>query len=36
MEGPSTPYPKVPGAAVLSASMVALSNPIFFNFDPSF
>ena len=36
VEGPQTPYPEVPGSAALSGTMVALSNPIFFNFDPDF
>lgn len=34
VEGPQTPYPQVPGAAALSGSMVALSNPIYFGFGP--
>ena len=34
--GPQTPYPDVPGSAALSGTMVALSNPIYFNFDPNF
>lgn len=36
VEGPSTPYPQVPGSAALSGNMVGLSNPIYFNFDPNF
>ncbi len=36
VEGPSTPYPEVPGSTALSGNMVALSNPIYFNFDPNF
>lgn len=36
VEGPSTYYPQVPGAAKLAGSMVGLSNPIYFNFDPNF
>lgn len=36
VEGPSTPYPQVPGAAALSRPMVALTNPLCFNFDPEF
>lgn len=36
VEGPATPYPQVPGSMALSGSMVALSNPIYFNFDPKF
>lgn len=33
--GPQTPYPEVPISAALSGNMIALSNPIFFNFDPA-
>jgi hypothetical protein len=36
VEGPATPYPQVPGSAALSGSAVAVSNPIYFNFDPDF
>ena len=36
IQGPQTPYPEVPGAAALSGNEVALSNPIYFNFDPNF
>jgi hypothetical protein len=36
VEGPQTPYPQVPVSTVLSGKMIALSNPIFFNFDPDF
>jgi hypothetical protein len=36
VEGPSTPYPQVPNSAALSGRMVGLSNPIYFNFDPTF
>ncbi len=36
VQGPSTPYPQVPGSAALSGNMVGLSNPIYFNFDPNF
>lgn len=36
VRGPQTPYPQVPKAALISGDMVALSNPIFFNFDPNF
>lgn len=36
VEGPQTPYPQVPVSSVLSGKMVALSNPITFNFDPDF
>lgn len=36
VEGPPTDYPQVPGSMKLSENMVGLSNPIYFNFDPSF
>ena len=36
VEGPSTPYPQVPGSVALSGNMVGLSNPLYFNFDPNF
>ena len=36
VEGPSTPYPQVPQAASLEGNMIALSNPICFNFNPNF
>lgn len=36
VEGPQTPYPEVPNSMKLSGIMVALSNPVFFNFDPNF
>lgn len=36
VEGTPTPYPAVPGSVALSGGMIGLSNPIFFNFDPSF
>lgn len=36
VEGPQPAYPQVPKAAALSGAMVALSNPIYFNFDPTF
>lgn len=36
VEGPATDYPQVPGSMKLSENMVGLSNPIYFNFDPSF
>jgi hypothetical protein len=36
VQGPSTPYPQVPGSMALSGNMVGLSNPIYFNFDPNF
>jgi len=36
VEGPPTAYPQVPGSMSLSGNMIALSNPIYFNFDPNF
>jgi len=36
VDGPQTPYPQVPNSMALSGNMVALSNPIYFNFDPDF
>ena len=36
IEGPATDYPQVPRAAAIAGNMVALSNPIYFNFDPKF
>ncbi len=36
IEGPQTPYPQVPNSMAQSGNMVALSNPIYFNYDPSF
>jgi len=36
VEGPQTPYPEVPNSMRLSGNMIALSNPVFFNFDPNF
>ena len=36
VEGPQTPYPEIPNSMKLSGNMVALSNPVFFNFDPNF
>jgi hypothetical protein len=36
VQGPSTPYPQVPGSVALSGNMVGLSNPLYFNFDPNF
>ena len=34
--GPQADYPAVPMAAGRSDTMVALSNPVYFNYDPSF
>ena len=36
VEGWNTPYPQVSKSMALSEKMVALSNPIYFNFDPNF
>ena len=36
VEGPQSAYPEVPMAAGITGTMVALSNPVFFNFDPAF
>ena len=36
VEGPQIPYPEIPKSVALSGKMVALSNPIYFNFDPKF
>jgi len=36
IEGPVTPYPQVPESMNLNEHMVALSNPICFNFDTAF
>ena len=32
VEGQQAAYPEIPGAAALSANMIAISNPIYFNF----
>jgi hypothetical protein len=36
VEGPPTAYPQVPDSMVRSENMDGLSNPIYFNFDPTF
>jgi len=36
IEGPQTPFPDVPNCMAQSQNMVALSNPIYFNYDPDF
>ncbi len=36
VEGPQTPYPGVENFGKVAGPMVAISNPIFFNFDPAF
>lgn len=34
--GPQAPYPEVPNSMLQSENMIALSNPIYFNYDPDF
>ncbi|HEY9011653.1 MAG TPA: CehA/McbA family metallohydrolase [Devosia sp.] len=36
IEGPQAPFPEVPNSMAQSQNMVALSNPIYFNYDPNF
>nr|WP_272211402.1 hypothetical protein [Marinicella sp. W31]MDC2877289.1 hypothetical protein [Marinicella sp. W31] len=36
LDGPQAPYPDVPDSMALSADKVALSNPLYFNYDPTF
>ena len=36
VEGPQAPYPEVPNSMAQSLNMVALSNPVYFNYDPAF
>jgi hypothetical protein len=36
IRGAVPPYPQVPNASVVAGDMVALSNPLYFNFDPAF
>ncbi|MEO8685866.1 MAG: CehA/McbA family metallohydrolase [Devosia sp.] len=36
IEGPQVPYPEVPNSMAQSLNMVALSNPLYFNYDPNF
>ena len=36
IEGPQAPYPEVPNSMAQSLNMVALSNPLYFNYDPNF
>lgn len=36
VQGPSTDYPQVPRSMKITGNMVALSNPLYFNFDPKF
>ena len=36
VEGPQVAYPQIPSSAALSGNMLAISNPLYFNFDPDF
>lgn len=36
VRGAVAPYPQVPNASLVAGDLVALSNPLYFNFDPSF
>lgn len=36
VEGPQAPFPEVPYSMAQSLNMVAMSNPIYFNYDPTF
>ncbi|MGV8830787.1 MAG: CehA/McbA family metallohydrolase [Devosia sp.] len=36
VEGPQAPYAEVPNSMAQSQNMVALSNPLYFNYDPNF
>ena len=36
VQGPQSAYPQVPMSAGISGTMIALSNPVFFGFDPNF
>lgn len=36
IEGPQAPFPEVPNSMAQSLNMVALSNPIYLNYDPNF
>lgn len=36
IRGSVPPYPQVPNATAVAGDMVALSNPLYFNFDPAF
>lgn len=36
VEGKPTAYPEIPNAVAIGGNMIALSNPICFNFDPNF
>jgi len=36
IEGPQAPYPEVPNSMAQSLNIIALSNPLYFNYDPGF
>lgn len=36
IRGTVPPYPEVPNAALVAGDLMAISNPIYFNFDPDF
>lgn len=36
VRGAVPPYPQVPNASIVAGDLVAISNPIYFNFDPAF
>lgn len=36
VRGPVPPYPQVPNAQLVAGDLIGLSNPLYFNFDPSF
>jgi len=36
VEGPQAAYPEVPNSMAQSLNMIAMSNPIYFNYDPAF
>ncbi|NEU34207.1 histidinol-phosphatase, partial [bacterium LRH843] len=36
IEGPQAPYPEVPNSMAQSQNMIALSNPLYFNYNPDF
>ncbi|MBB4120624.1 CehA/McbA family metallohydrolase [Martelella radicis] len=36
LDGPQAAYAEVPGSMALSADKVAISNPLYFNYDPAF
>ncbi|UYQ71288.1 CehA/McbA family metallohydrolase [Pelagibacterium flavum] len=36
IEGPQSPFPQVPNCTTQSGAMVAISNPLYFNYNPDF